>query len=153
MRPTQPTILLISSQHPNWADLRVAMQEWPHGVVVGEVQQAAEAVAVASTFQPGVILVDADATGDPLVPLVGDLRAASPASRIMVIGARDTLDHDVLRALWHRGVAGYFVWEGLRAETLLRGVVIVLDADVLVGSRVVLEALRAVPEGRRRPRI
>jgi DNA-binding NarL/FixJ family response regulator len=153
MQPSQTTILLISSQHPNWVELRLGLEAWPRGQVVGDVQQAAEAIALASTLQPRVILVDADAPDRPLVPLVGDLRAASPASRIMVLGARETLDHDVLMALWHRGLAGYLAWEGLRAETLLRGMVMVMDADVLVGSRVVWEALLVAPERRRRPRI
>src|SRR5919201_639788 len=153
MQPPQSTMLLISSQHPNWVDLRRSLEGWPHGQVVGDVQQAAEAVAVASTLQPRVILVDADAPGRPLVPLVGDLRAASPASRIMALGARETLDHDGLMALWPRSLVGYHVWEGLRAETLLRGMVMVVDADVLVGSRVVWEALLVAPERRRRPRI
>jgi DNA-binding NarL/FixJ family response regulator len=153
MRPTHPTMLLVSSQHPRWGDLRRSLAEWPNGRIVGDVQQAAEAVALAAARQPRVILVDAEATGRPLVSLVGDLRAASPASRTMVIGARETLDRAVLVALWHRGVVGYFVWEGLHAETLLRGVVTVLGADVLVGSRVVLDALLDWPERRRRPRI
>src|SRR4051794_16392714 len=153
MQPPQPTLLLLSSEHPNWVDLRLSLEAWPHGQVVGDVQQVAEAIALASTLQPRVILVDADAPDRPLVPLVGDLRAASPASRIMVLGARETLDHDVLMALWPRSLVGYLVWEGLRAETLLRGMVMVVDADVLVGSRVVWEALLVAPERRRRPRI
>src|SRR5919201_3964782 len=153
MQPPQSTMLLISSQHPNWVDLRRSLEGWPHGQVVGDVQQAAEAVAVASTLQPRVILVDADAPGRPLVPLVGDLRAASPASRIMALGARETLDHDGLMTLWPRSLVGYLVWEGLRAETLLRGMVMVVDADVLVGSRVVWEGLLVARERRRRPRI
>jgi DNA-binding NarL/FixJ family response regulator len=153
MQPPQTTILLISSQHPNWVGLHLSLDAWPHGQVVGDVQQAAEAIALASTLQPSLILVDADAPDRSLVSLVGDLRAASPASRIMVLGARETLDHDVLMALWHRGLAGYLVWEGLRAETLLHGMAMVMDADVLVGSRVVWEALLVVPERRRRPRI
>jgi DNA-binding NarL/FixJ family response regulator len=110
-------------------------------------------VALASTLQPWVILVDADAADRPLVPLVGDLRAASPASRIMVLGTRETLDLDVLTALWHRGVAGYLARAGLRPETLLRAVDMVVDADVLVASRVVLEALLVVPERRQRARV
>src|SRR5919201_5177830 len=153
MQPPQSTIMLISSQHPNWIDLRLSLEGWPYGQVVGDVQQAAEAVALASALQPKVILVDADAPDCPVVSLVGDLRAASPASRIMVLGARETLDHSVLMALWPRGLAGYLVWEGLRAETLLRAMVMVVDADVLVGSRVVWEALLVAPERRRRPRI
>jgi DNA-binding NarL/FixJ family response regulator len=153
MQPPQSTILLISSQHPAWVDLRRSLEGWPHGQVVGDVQRAAEAIALASTLEPRVILVDADAPDRPLVSLVGDLRAASPASRIMVLGARETLDHDVLMVLWHRGLAGYLVWEGLRAETLLRAMAMVMDADVLVGSRVVWEALLVAPERRRRPRI
>ena len=153
MQPPQSTILLISSQHPTWVDLRLSLEAWPHGQVVGDMQQAVEAIALASALQPRVILVDADAPDRPLVSFVGDLRAASPASRIMVLGARETLDHDVLMALWHRGLAGYLVWEGLRAETLLRGMAMVMDADVLLGSRVVWEVLLVAPERRRRPRI
>jgi DNA-binding NarL/FixJ family response regulator len=152
MQPPQSTILLISSQRPTWVDLRLSLEAWPHGQVVGDVQQAAEAIARASTLQPRVILVDANAPDRPLVTLVGNLRAASPASRIMVLGARETLDHDVLMALWPRGLAGYLVWEGLRAETLLRAMAMVMDADVLVGSRAVWEALPVAPE-QRRPRI
>src|ERR687883_1084698 len=153
MQPPQSTILLISSQHPTWVDLRLSLEAWPHGQVVGDVQQAAQAIALASALQPRVILVDADAPDRPLVSFMGGLRAASPASRIMVLGARETLDHDVLMALWPRGLAGYLVWEDLRAETLLRGMAMVMDADVLVGSRVVWEVLLVAPERRRRPRI
>ena len=153
MQPPQTTILLISSQRPNWVDLRLSLAAWPHGQVVGDVQRAAQAIALASTLQPRVLLVDADAPDRSLVPFVGDLRAASPASRIMVLGARETLDHEVLMALWHHDLAGYLAWEGLRAETLLRAMAMVMDADVLVGSRVVWEALLVVPERRRRPRI
>src|SRR5919201_1710257 len=153
MQPPQTSILLISSQHPNWVDLRRSLEGWPYGQVVGDVQQAAQAIALASTLQPRVILVDADAPDCPLVSLVGDLRAASPASRIIVLGARETLDHDVLMALWPRGLAGYLVWEGLRAQTLQRAMAMVMEADVLVGSRVVWEALLVAQERRRRPRI
>src|SRR5918911_1498502 len=78
MQPPQSTILLISSQHPTWVDLRLSLEGWLHGQVVGDVQQAAEAIALASALQPRVILVDADAPDRPLISFVGDLRAASP---------------------------------------------------------------------------
>jgi hypothetical protein len=50
MQPPRSTILLISSQHPNWVDLRLSLDACRHGQVVGDVQQAAEAIALASTL-------------------------------------------------------------------------------------------------------
>ena len=148
----QSTVLLLRSAHPGWNDLRTALRARADLGVTAAALRGAEVLAAAAVRHPTFVLLAAEVADRPLVPLVGDVRIASPTSKLLVLGTRATLDRDTLVALWHRGVVGYYVWDGLCAAAVLQGLDAVRDADVLVGSRAVLETLLSV-ERRQHPRI
>jgi len=100
-----------------------------------------------------VVLLDVAVPGRALGTLIRDLRVAHPAGRLIVIGRAEQLGRETLLALWHLGVVGYFAWERLQIEALLRGIAAVRADDVLVGNRAVLQVLLAPMERRRGPRL
>ncbi len=115
MQPTT-TILLISSPHLNWERLRALLAKQRHAHVVGEVHQHDDAVRVAIAEQPDVIITGSDVPHTPIIALVQALRAASPTSRIVVVGKLlDGLCHIQLREL---GVYGFLLWKDVTEETL-----------------------------------
>ncbi len=80
------TALLVSSTDLNWVGLRAILADWPEVHVIDDVQQRELALPIAARERPDLILVASDLAGMRLVPLVRDLRAASPDSQIVVLG-------------------------------------------------------------------
>jgi two-component system nitrate/nitrite response regulator NarL len=115
MQPTT-TVLLISSPHLNWERLRALLAKQRHAQVVGEVHQCDEAVRHAVGEQPDVIIAGSDVPGVPIIVLVQELRDASPASRIVVVGK--LLDSVCHRQLTDLGARGFLLWKDVTEETL-----------------------------------
>jgi len=105
------TILLVSADHPPAAPLRAALTTSPALRLVGDVRHGVEAAREATRLRPAVILLAADLPDRLLLPLVRDLRAASAASVVVVVGARAALDGATLRALFDLDVRGCLAWE------------------------------------------
>ncbi len=114
---TQPTttIVLISSPHLNWERLRTLLVKQRYAQVIGEVHRHDEAGRVAAE-QPDVIIAGSDIPGAPIIALIQELRAASPTSRIVVVGKLlASLCHIQLADL---GVRGFLLWKDVTEETL-----------------------------------
>jgi two-component system NarL family response regulator len=118
----------IVDDHFLFADaLGSVIRQLPGYEVVGIAQSGAQAVSIARTASPDVILLDYHLPGYDAADLIPRLRQLSPAARIVVLTS-DTSDATLMRGL-RAGVDGYLTKE--RA----------LDD--------VLEALRAVAAGDR----
>ncbi len=100
-----PTILLVGSDHAYTAALRLTLSTRSQMRVVGDVHSS-DAAVLAARLHPDALLLRARLPGRLLVPLVRDLRAASPANTMVVIAARAVLDGATVRALFERGVRG-----------------------------------------------
>lgn len=147
------SLVLVSSDHPGWDHVRTTLRERADVRVLDEVRHGAQVIPVVTRRRPDVVLLDVAVGGRALGTLIRDLRVAHPAGRLIVIGRAEHLGRETLLALWHLGVVGYFAWERLQIEALLRGVAAVRADDVLVGNRAVLQALLAPVERRRGPRL
>ncbi len=152
MQPTQPTVMLVSSDHLNWVGLRATLRDQPGVTVVGNLRHADRAVSEARCHHPTVLFVAADLPGLSIVALVRALREASPSSKIIVIGEEKTLRHDMLMALGGLRTVAYVLWEDLVDDALLLCLDIVLKTNLVVGSAAVAEEVVAPVERRRRPR-
>ncbi len=146
------TLALIRSAHPQWNALRGALTTPPALVIIGDIGPTQPLDALAG-HHPTVMLVTADLTNRPTVPLVRDLRALSLDSKIILLGATATLDGAALITLHDLGIRGYLVWEELRPETVRRALLLVVEDDVLVSSPIVLATLRTALERRRGARV
>ena len=145
MQPITTTILLISSPHPNWERLRALLAKQRHAQVVGDVHRHDEAARVAAAEQPDVIIAGSDIPGVPIIALVQDLRAASPTSRIVVVGKLlDSVSHIQLTDL---GVRGFLLWKDVTEETLWP-LLETVQHDVCVGSTAAVERRNALDRRR-----
>ncbi len=143
---TTTQILLISSPHLNWERLRTLLAKQRYVQVVGEGHRHDEAVCAAAAEQPDVIIVGSDIPSTPIIPLVQALRAASPTSRIVVVGKLlDSLCHIQLTDL---GVRGFLLWKDVTEETLWP-LLETVHHDVCVESTAAVERRGALDRRRR----
>lgn len=146
------TLALVHSAHPPWDALRREFAAQPDLQIVGDVGPTQPLCDLAGCH-PTVLLVTADLRDRPPVPLVRDLGALNPASKIIMCGATAALDGAALITLHDQGIRGYLVWEELRPGTVRRALLLVVEDDVLVGSPIVLATLRTALERRRDTRV
>jgi len=132
------TALLISSTDLNWVGLRAILAGWPEVHVIDDVQRRDYALAIAVREQPDLILVASDLAAMGLVPLVRDLRAASPRSRIVVVGK--FLEPEAHGQLIDLDVAGFVQWKTVTSERIRLVLAAVRDGKMQVVSK---EASRA----------
>jgi len=115
--------------------------------LAGDVCHSAEAVREAARLRPAAIVLAVDLPGRLLVPLVQNLRTASDASKVVVIGALAALDDATLRALLDLGVSGCLAWEDTPPEALPHYLAAVLAGGV-VASPTLLPLLLGAHERR-----
>ncbi len=142
------TLALVRSAHTQWDTLRAELATQADVRIVGDIRPTQPLCALAGRH-PVVILATADLAARPPVPLVRDLRALSPESKIILLGDTAMLDGTALITLHDQGIRGYLVWEEVHSGTIQRALALVAKDDVLVASPVVLVTLRAALERRR----
>lgn len=148
-------VMLVWRREAGRVDVRAALERDRSIRIVSDTADIAEARAIAEQTRPDVLLIDAQAAGSGLVPLVTDLRASS-RSRIVVIGSQRELgaggrSYETLLELRGLRVPGYLVWEELTAEDVPAIVEALRSESVVVGTWAVLETILA-PERRSRSR-
>jgi DNA-binding NarL/FixJ family response regulator len=112
--------LLIVDDHPVVRDgLSAMFARDPEFAVVGEAADGAEAVRMAVTLAPDVILMDLRMAGMDGVTAIAELVRRGVPSRVLVLTTYDTDSH-VLPAI-EAGATGYLLKDAPRAE-LLRAV-------------------------------
>ncbi|MHB8295175.1 MAG: response regulator [Acidimicrobiales bacterium] len=111
--------VLVVDDHPVVREGIRAMLEADSAVeVVGEASSGPEAVALAASTAPDVVLMDLRMPGGDGVSATRELTALRPAGapRVLVLTTYDT-DQDILRAV-EAGAAGYLLKDAPRAELL-----------------------------------
>jgi DNA-binding NarL/FixJ family response regulator len=112
--------LLVVDDHPVVRDgLRGMLSGEPGFEVVGEAGSGEEAVALAGTLAPDVVLMDLRMPGGDGVSAIRALAKAGSPARVLVLTTYDT-DSDVLPAI-EAGATGYLLKDA-RAEELFRAV-------------------------------
>src|SRR5215212_4921763 len=109
------TTVLLADDHPVVREgLRGMIDAEPDLTVVGEAGSGAEAIALAESLRPDMILMDlrmADVDG---VTATERILTTLPRTRIVVVTTYET-DADILRAV-EAGAAGYLLKDASRAE-------------------------------------
>ena len=103
--------------------------------VVGEATDAERAVAGVAELKPDVLLLDVVMPGRSGIEALGDLQAASPETRVLVLSMQD--DPSYVRQAFAAGAHGYLVKEAADAD-LVQAI-----HDVASGHRYVHPSLGA----------
>jgi DNA-binding NarL/FixJ family response regulator len=112
---TEPTRVLLADDHPVVREgLRGMIEAEPDLTVVGEAGSGAEAIAMAESLCPDVVLMDLRMPDVDGVTATGRILAALPETRIVVVTTYES-DADILRAV-EAGAAGYLLKDASRAE-------------------------------------
>lgn len=109
------TRVLLVDDHPVVREgLRGMVDAEPDLAVVGEAASGAEAVTMAGSLAPDVILMDLRMPDVDGVTATERILAAQPATRIVVVTTYES-DADILRAV-EAGATGYLLKDASRAE-------------------------------------
>jgi DNA-binding NarL/FixJ family response regulator len=108
------TVLLVDDHPVVRAGLRGMLEAEADLSVVGEAASGAEAVALARTARPDVILMDLRMPGTDGVWATERILAETKRSKVVVLTTYET-DADILRAV-EAGAAGYLLKDATRAE-------------------------------------
>jgi DNA-binding NarL/FixJ family response regulator len=112
---TEPTRVLLADDHPVVREgLRGMIDAEPDLIVVGEAGSGAEAIAMAESLCPDVVLMDLRMPDVDGVTATERILATQPELRIVVVTTYET-DADILRAV-EAGAAGYLLKDASRAE-------------------------------------
>ena len=112
---TTATKVLLVDDHPGVREgLRGMIDAEPDLTVVGEAGSGAEAVVMAESLQPDVILMDLRMPDVDGVTATERILAALPGTRIVVVTTYES-DTDILRAV-EAGAAGYLLKDASRSE-------------------------------------
>lgn len=85
-------VLFVTPQDPAWRQHKARLRLPPGVEIIGDTDDPREAVALASRCRPDVIVIASVLRGSGSVPVVGELREASPASRIVVVAEGPTYE-------------------------------------------------------------
>jgi DNA-binding NarL/FixJ family response regulator len=137
-----PITLLIADDHPVVRDgLSGMFAQDPGFEVLGEAGDGAEAVRLAETLRPDVILMDLRMPGVDGVAAIAELSKRGNAARVLVLTTYDTDSH-VLPAI-EAGATGYMLKDAPRDE-LLRAVRAAAHGEAVLSPSVAARLMNRV---------
>ncbi len=151
--PAAIRVLLVDDHSVVREGVRAMLAPEPDIEVAGEAGSGDEAVAQARVGADDVILMDLRMPGTDGVDAIGQILAADPAARIVVLTTYET-DADILRAV-EAGAAGYLLKDAPRGE-VANAIRVAARGDTVlspsVAARLVTRVRRPHREPRRRAR-
>ena len=113
------------------AGLRLLLNSQSDLTVVGEAGDAREAMALAESLQPDLILLDLTMPGLSGIEALPVLRRLAPAARILILTMHD--DESYLRQALRKGASGYVLKKAADSE-LISAIQAVLRGEIYVHS-------------------
>jgi DNA-binding NarL/FixJ family response regulator len=131
--------VLVADDHPMYrGGIRAALSDVEDVEIVGEAVDGDQAVAVAMTLQPDVVLMDLHMPGTNGIEATRQLLAESPAISVLVLTMFDD-DESVFAAI-RAGARGYLV-KGAAQEQIVRAIRAVAGGDVVFGAGIAERAM------------
>ena len=140
-------IVLVDDHKVVRLGLKVLLEQSDHFEVVGEANNAKEAVEIAGKFRPDIVLMDIRLPGAPGIEACEEITQLYPEVRVVMLTsyAEDEMLFSAIRA----GASGYLLKQ-INSDDLIRSLESVRRGDALldplVTQRVFQEVRRAVKE-------
>jgi DNA-binding NarL/FixJ family response regulator len=123
-----PIRILIADDHPVFRfGLRALLNAMPDTEVVGEVTSGEAAIALATSAQPDVILMDVNMPGVNGIEATRRIRETHPDIRILIV---TMLEDESVFAAMRAGARGYVV-KGAEPTEVLRAIRAVADGEAI----------------------
>ena len=123
--------VLIADDHPLFRDgMHGLLDSVPDTEVVGEAASGEEAITLAETLQPDVILMDIKMPGINGLQAMREILHTSPHIRILIISMLE--DDDSIFAAMRAGACGY-VPKGANQAQMLRAIRVVANGEAIFG--------------------
>lgn len=134
MSAVETSRILIADDQQAFRDgLRALFQSVPDLEVVGEATSGAEAVTMAETLQPDVVLMDIKMPGMNGIEATEKILSASPHISIVALTMFD--DDDTVFAMLRAGARGYLLKGALKTE-ILRAIRAVTSGEAIFGPAI-----------------
>jgi DNA-binding NarL/FixJ family response regulator len=135
----EPLRVLIADDHPLFRNgMRALLAADPETEVAGEAMTGDEAISLAATLQPDVILMDIQMPGVSGIEATRQILHTSPHIRILVVTMFED-DHSVFTAM-RAGARGY-VLKGARPEEMLRAIQAVGSGEAIFSPAIATRML------------
>ncbi len=136
--PQSVRVLIVDDHGIMRAGLRMLLESQPGITVVGEASTCADALALATSTQPDVTVLDLDLGGENAVESIPTLLCTAPETRILVLtGVRDP---EVHRQAIRHGALGLVLKEKA-VETLLQAITKVRAGEVWLEPTMIARVL------------
>ena len=140
----RPIRILIADDHPVFRfGLRALLESQPDMVVLAEVDNGEEAVQLAQSLQPDVVLMDVGMLGLNGIEATQQITASAPETAILMITMFD--DETVFSAM-QAGARGYLL-KGAQGEETLRAIRAVANGEVIFSSGVAKQMMEYFSRG------
>jgi DNA-binding NarL/FixJ family response regulator len=123
--------VLIADDHPLYRDgMHGLLDSLPETEVVGEAASGEEAISLAESLQPDVILMDIKMPGINGLQAMREILHTSPHIRILIVSMLE--DDDSVFAAMRAGACGY-VPKGANQDEMLRAIRAVANGEAIFG--------------------
>lgn len=136
-----PSLLLVGSVGFGWSDLRLLLRSMHELRVVGETTDVDQAIELASTLAPDLVLLGSGLNRASTVPLATQIHAGCPNARI-ILCTQGVANEDLL-PLNRAGMVVCLLRNDLEVDVIYHCLAALSAADLMIGSRAVGEAFFA----------
>jgi DNA-binding NarL/FixJ family response regulator len=146
-----PLRILVADDHPVYRDgLRLTLDGWDEGTLVGEAGDGDEAIELAARLRPDVILMDLQMPGRSGVEATRAIVARDPSVAVLVLTMFE--EDDLVVAAVRAGARGYLL-KGATRDDLRRAITAAASGQAIFGPAVAarLTALFEDPRRQRQP--
>jgi DNA-binding NarL/FixJ family response regulator len=139
MSDDEKTVLIVSADDLLWTAVHVAVQTVAEVTVVDDVTDVDIALERARELKPDVLVTGLQVNGTRMLPVLGQIRASCPETRLIVIGEQFAAED--VRGLAALDVTACLVWQDLSFSALQRCMSAAVGGDFTILSRPVADLL------------
>lgn len=139
------TVLIVDDHLPFRTGLRALLESTPALTVVGDVGSGEEAIRLAATLQPDVILMDIQMSALNGIEATRQILATSPHIAILILTMFE--DDDFVFAGLRAGARGYLLKGTMKAD-LLRAIQSVASGEAIFGAGIARRVVQYFAEAR-----
>lgn len=132
-------VFLLARRTLLWLTLERVIEQMDDVVIVGRATTLQEGARCVAAMEPDAIFLAADSDSEATSYTAGELKAADPQTKIIVVGEKKS--PECVGGLVERGIEGYLTWECTSPSALRLCLEATVDAGLFAASPPVVRQL------------